>query len=43
MRVLLCHPGPDFSVHDLGVYAGWLEALRDLGVQVASYNLLTTG
>lgn len=37
MRVLLCHPGPDFSVHD--VFTGWLEALRELGVQVAPYNL----
>lgn len=37
MRILICHPGPDFSVHD--VYAGWLEALRELGVQAEGYNL----
>jgi spore maturation protein CgeB len=39
MRVLVVHPGlgPDFSVHD--VYAGWTEALGDLGVEVARYNL----
>lgn len=44
MRVLVVHPGPDFSVAD--VHAGWTEALRELGCEVASYNLLgrsTTG
>jgi hypothetical protein len=38
MKVLIVHPGPDFSVHD--VYAGWFEALQKLGCQVAGYNLL---
>lgn len=37
MRILLVHPGPNFSVAD--VHVGWYEALRDLGCQVASYNL----
>lgn len=39
MRILVVHPGlgPNFSVAD--VHAGWAEALRDLGCQVASYNL----
>jgi hypothetical protein len=37
MRILVVHPGPDFSVHD--VYAGWTEALNDLGCEVAVYNL----
>jgi hypothetical protein len=37
MRVLIVHPGPDFSVHD--VYAGWYEALKAAGVEVAGYNL----
>lgn len=36
MRILVVHPGPDFSVHDL--YTGWTEALRGLGVEVAGYN-----
>lgn len=36
MRVLVVHPGPDFSVHDL--YVGWTEALRGLGCEVAGYN-----
>lgn len=41
MRILLVHPGPDFSVHDLVVLEGWLEALRELaGSQnVAAFNL----
>jgi hypothetical protein len=44
MRVLIVHPGPDFSVHDLGVYTGWVEGLRELGCEVALYNLnLMTG
>jgi hypothetical protein len=37
MRILVVHPGPNFSVAD--VHAGWVEALRGLGCQVASYNL----
>jgi hypothetical protein len=37
VRILVVHPGPDFSVHD--VYAGWTEALRELGCEVAGYNL----
>jgi spore maturation protein CgeB len=35
-RVLIVHPGPDFSVAD--VYRGWEAALRALGCQVALYN-----
>lgn len=37
MRILVVHPGPNFSVQD--VYTGWCEALRDLGQQVARYDL----
>jgi len=39
MRVLIVHPllGPDFSVHD--VFTGWYEALKELGVEVAPFNL----
>lgn len=37
MRILACHPGPQFSVHD--VYVGWVEALRALGQQVIEFNL----
>lgn len=37
MRILVCHPGPDFSVAD--VYAGWIEALQGLGCEVVGYNL----
>ncbi|MFI6681875.1 glycosyltransferase [Kribbella sp. NPDC050470] len=37
MRVLLVHPGPGFSVHD--VYTGWQEGLEAAGTQVATYNL----
>lgn len=36
MRILLVHPGPDFSVHD--VFRGWEEALREAGAEVASFN-----
>ena len=39
MRVLIVHPGPDFSVAD--VYRGWAEGLRELGCEVALYNLGT--
>lgn len=37
MRVLLAHPGPGFSVHD--VYQGWAEGLRDNGAKVIPFNL----
>ena len=37
MKFLVAHPGPAFSVHD--VYVGWCEGLRDLGQQVARFNL----
>jgi hypothetical protein len=37
MRILIVHPGPDFSVHD--VFTGWYEALKELGVEVAPFNL----
>lgn len=36
MRILVVHPGPNFSVAD--VHDGWVEALRGLGVEVASFN-----
>ena len=38
MRILIVHPGPDFSVHD--VHVGYVEALRELGVETVEYNLL---
>ena len=34
-KILLIHPGPDFSVAD--VHRGWLKALRKLGHDVMSY------
>jgi hypothetical protein len=37
MRWLVVHPAPSFSVAD--VYAGYVEALRDLGQQVVAFNL----
>jgi spore maturation protein CgeB len=37
VRFIAAHPGPNFSVHD--VYVGWVEALRELGHQVAEFNL----
>lgn len=37
MRILMVHPGPDFSVHD--VFTGWREAFEELGIEVAAYNL----
>jgi hypothetical protein len=37
MRFVVCHPGPSFSVAD--VYAGWVEALEQLGHQVIPFNL----
>lgn len=36
MRILVVHPGPNFSVAD--VHDGWVEALRGLGAEVASFN-----
>lgn len=36
-RVLIVHPGPQFSVQD--VYTGWHEALADMGIRVHEYNL----
>lgn len=36
-RVLIVHPGPQFSVHD--VFAGWQEAFCDLGIKCIDYNL----
>lgn len=36
-RVLLCHPGPDFSVHD--VFNGWRDGLTAKGAKVLTYNL----
>lgn len=35
-RILIVHPGPDFSVAD--VYNGWAKALRKLGHTVMTYN-----
>ena len=37
MRALVVHPGPEYSVSD--VYRGWCRGLRDVGVEVAEYNL----
>jgi len=37
MRWVVVQPGPAFSVQD--VYAGWVEALRNLGEHVIEYNL----
>lgn len=36
MRILIVHPGPDFSVAD--VYQGWAKAFRQLGHDVGVYN-----
>ena len=36
-RVLITHPGPQFSVHD--VYIGWQEALTERGIGTEQYNL----
>jgi spore maturation protein CgeB len=36
-RVMIVHPGPQFSVHD--VYMGWQEALIELGIKTLEYNL----
>lgn len=37
MRALVVHPGPHFSVAD--VYQGWVEGLKECGVEVATLNL----
>lgn len=37
MRILVAHPGPAFSVHD--VYVGWCEGLAAAGAKVARFNL----
>ncbi len=37
MRVVLAHPGPGFSVHD--VYQGWADGLREVGAHVVPFNL----
>lgn len=37
MKVLIVHPGPDFSVAD--VYQGWMAGLTKLGCEVREYNL----
>ena len=37
MRILVAAPGPAFSVQD--VYAGWVEALGELGAHVVGFNL----
>lgn len=37
MRVLVAHPGADFSVAD--VFNGYVKALRRLGCKVATFNL----
>lgn len=36
-RVMIVHPGPQFSVHD--VYIGWMEALIERGIRTEQYNL----
>lgn len=37
MKLLLIHPGASFSTHD--VYAGYLTALRAIGVEIVEYRL----
>jgi spore maturation protein CgeB len=37
VRWVVAQPGPSFSVQD--IYAGWVEALRDLGQHVVEFNL----
>jgi len=37
VRIVLAHPGPNFSVHD--VFLGWAEGLRANGQVVIPYNL----
>ena len=36
-RVLIVHPGPEFSVAD--VFTGWMEAFTSLGIRTIDYNL----
>lgn len=36
-RVMIVHPGPDFSVAD--VFTGWMEAFSGLGYRTIDYNL----
>lgn len=36
-RVLIVHPGPQFSVED--VHNGWLEAFSEQGIRTLEYNL----
>jgi spore maturation protein CgeB len=35
-RILVVHPGPDFSVAD--VYRGWIKSLKKQGHQIMEYN-----
>lgn len=35
-RILIVHPGPDFSVAD--VYRGWIKSMKKLGHQIMTYN-----
>jgi spore maturation protein CgeB len=37
VRWVIAQPGPSFSVQD--IYAGWVEALRELGQHVVEFNL----
>ena len=37
MRILVVHPGPNFSVQD--VHDGWCEGFTELGHEVQEYNL----
>ena len=37
MRILVVHPGPNFSVQD--VHDGWVEGFEELGHEVQQYNL----
>jgi hypothetical protein len=37
MRILLCQPGPEYSVQD--VYNGWVKGFGDLGCGVGEFNL----
>jgi spore maturation protein CgeB len=40
VRVLVCEPGPNFSVQD--VFNGWVEALRELGQDVIEHRFSRT-
>lgn len=37
MRVLVIHPGPNFSVAD--VFKGWIRGLHQLGIETGAFNL----